>query len=599
MVVKQTLNALIQNIMLLGLLVPGILLSGVALASDTKLNASVDRNKIYETDTLNLILSGEIAIDISFGGLMNFSRSQLATPELSILEDDFEILDQQQQYNMKSINGQSTSEVTWRYTLAPKRSGTLVIPQIEYQGASSEAISIEVLPGKAPVNADNPPQVFLEVEVDKTSAYVQEQVMYTLRLYASDHLASGDLSDPAPIDAIVEKLGDDNKYFRMAYNQRYEVIERKYLLFPQKSGELVVPAQSFNGLLIDTRSRNRVRVRENSEQISLNIKPPAASFSGQSWLPATSLELSEKWDGQPESINVGDSLTRIIEINALGLLGSALPPLPLSDISGMKVYPDQPVVDSYEHDSGVQSLRRETYALVAVQSSQTQLPEIRIPWWDTVNDVERIAVIPARPLIINTGGASAAIPDTPTVQSSQANLDTQVAPDNTANLAEVEALTPGDSLASTNSANTDDSKWYAVIILLLFGWLSTTFLLLRRASLGKTQSESSGVAQNLQTATLIQAVKADDANMPRLLLDWLSKRQHRSAELPPLTLSDIATQEPVLYQSLSAFEAFQYAEQSLATRAAYDKKLVLARIRELDKTTEKTTTATPLQAFYP
>ena len=58
-------------------------------------------------------------------------------------------------------------------------------------------------------------------------------------------------------------------------------------------------------------------------------------------------------DIPPENITVGDSLTRIISIQALGLLGSALPPLNIKDINGFKQYPDQPSTESTEHEAGV------------------------------------------------------------------------------------------------------------------------------------------------------------------------------------------------------------------------------------------------------
>ncbi|WP_255375143.1 BatD family protein, partial [Oleiphilus sp. HI0061] len=162
------------------------------------------------------------------------------------------MLDRQQNYSMRSINGDTTTEVTWNYTLSPKQAGTLTIPQAILQGAKSEAIVIEVVEGKAPIDADNPPPVFIEVETDKSDVYVQEQIQYTVRLFSLGRLSSGNLSEPATSNAIIEPFGEENKYYRMAYNQRYEVIERKYLIYPQKSGALYIDGLAFNGVLIDS-----------------------------------------------------------------------------------------------------------------------------------------------------------------------------------------------------------------------------------------------------------------------------------------------------------------------------------------------------------
>ena len=243
--------------------------------AETTLTASVDRNKIYESDTLNLIIMGDIDMDFSIGGIMNFGRSQIEAPNTDELSQDFEILDQKQSYNMQSINGDTKAQVTWSYSLAPKRAGNLKIPSVAYKDATSNELMINVLKGKAPQDANTPPQVFIEATIDKSEAYVQEQVIYTLRLYSADRLASGELSVPESNDAIIEALGDTKKYFRMAYNRRYEVRERQYLVFPQKSGQLTIDAQSFNGLLIDTKNRRRVRVRESVSYTHLTLPTKA------------------------------------------------------------------------------------------------------------------------------------------------------------------------------------------------------------------------------------------------------------------------------------------------------------------------------------
>ena len=133
----------------------------LSIFAETQLNASVDRSSIYEMDTLNLTIQGQVDIDFSFGGLMNFGLGQSEAPEINGLDKDFEILDTQQSYNMQSINGESKAQVLWRYTLAPKKTGVLEIPVAKYKDAETKAIQVTVLEGKAPRNASEPPAIFL------------------------------------------------------------------------------------------------------------------------------------------------------------------------------------------------------------------------------------------------------------------------------------------------------------------------------------------------------------------------------------------------------------------------------------------------------
>lgn len=560
-----------------------------------QLNASVDRNKIYQNDTINLQITGNIEVDMSIGGLLSFGRSQMEAPDTSAITQDFQILDQRQSYSMKTINGRSQSLSTWSFTLAPKRVGTLRIPAIDYQGAKSNEIVIDVLSGAAPKNEDNPPPLFIEAEIDKSSAYVQEQLVYTIRLYAVSQVR-GELSDPSPQDAIVERLGETKKFYRMAYNQRYEVQENSYLIFPQQSGALTIEAQSFNGFVVNPRTRNRVHVRELSEALTVNIKAPPAEFSGDIWLPAISMAMNEKWEQSPDSTSVGDSLTRTIEIQALGLLGSALPPVATADIKGFKVYPDQPNIESFAHENGVQSLRRETTALVAIREGQARLPEIKLPWWDTVNDVERVAVIPARDVAVEAlvGDAS----QTPTPATMKNNeLVTDLAQVGSTDISETPVPDGQTSKLNSPARNNNITPWLLVIALLIIAWGSTTWFLLGKLREPRSDEGDNNNTQSVQFKQLIQLVKKNDPEFSRLLVGWLQQQQ---PSLSIRSLHDIPDSWDDLRESALAFEATHYGKASDRANAFSEQALIDALMR-FNKASSNTTTqdSNMLQPLYP
>jgi len=564
--------------------------------AETTLTASVDRNKIYESDTLNLIIMGDIEMDFSLGGIMNFGRTQLEAPNTDELSKDFEILDQKQSYNMQSINGDTTAQVTWSYSLAPKRTGTLNIPAVKYKDAESNELTINVLKGKAPQDANNPPQVFIEATLDKSAAYVQEQVIYTLRLYSADRLASGELSVPESNDAIIEALGDTKKYFRMAYNRRYEVRERQYLLFPQKSGKLTIDAQSFNGLLIDTQNRRRVRVREFTEPMSIDIKSPPSSFTGDTWLPATSLYLSEKWETAPENLMVGESITRTLEIKALGLLGSALPPIGINKTPGLKIYPDMPNVESQQHESGAQSIRQESIALVAVSPTEITLPEVRVPWWDTLNDVERVAIIPAHTFNIIVNPEIENLVQVPQM-SQKPSIDLSpelITPDQI----EPKSTKPGTPV--TESAN--NQFWYTIIVLILLGWICTTLLLLKKRTVTNNLETSFSPEPELGLLykNLCEAIKKDNHEMPKHLILWASKfSKSTNLDLQIQNLHDLEKLNETIFIQAKAFEAELYAGESTSNQNIYDKTLLQQHIKTLIKESNKTSNTSPLRPMYP
>lgn len=530
--------------------------------AETQLNATVDRSKIYEMDTLNLTIQGQVDVDFSFGGLMNFGLGQSDAPEINGLENDFEILDRQQSYNMQSINGESKAQVLWRYSLAPKTTGNLIIPSAKYKGTETKPIEITVLEGKSPTNSSEPPTIFLEVETDKQSAYVQEQIIYTLRLYTQG-LINGELSEPSSTDAIIEPFGEQKKYYRMAFDQRYEVVERKYLIFPQKSGQLTIPEQTFQG--ISLKNGKRTRVKDKSDVLLLKIKPPAASFSGKQWLPATSLFLNEQWQGDLEKLKVGDSITRKIEISALGLLASALPPVNLAKNPLYKLYIDKPLTESLQHEAGAQSKRTDSFAIVAINEGEIQLNEIRIPWWDTVNDVERVAIIPARQLNIAKN---------PQLVQQQIQLPVTNTSENpvteTENKIENTDKPQGEA---NNLVIQTNHLWQTLTALFLILWIFSSLFFYRKIYQLKGQLSAIPVPQapentneNVRFEAVLTAIKRNDKQLSQLILNWLSSlKDNPSGKLGFNSIEEIKCFAPEIYQELLDFETQLYSKKTDST----------------------------------
>jgi hypothetical protein len=90
------------------------------------------------------------------------------------------------------------------------------------------------------------------------------------------------------------------------------------------------------------------------------------------WLPARSLTLEEHWNPDPGSqqVQIGDSLTRNITLRAEGLSSTQLPPLPATEIIGLRRYPDQPLLRNEISERGMTANREEREALVPTHAAR-------------------------------------------------------------------------------------------------------------------------------------------------------------------------------------------------------------------------------------
>jgi hypothetical protein len=376
-----------------GLLIVGTLLfPGLALA---ELSATVDRREIAMGETLRLTLLGD-------------AGEQPAEIDLTPLARDWEILSRSSATNARYINGQNQVTRTLEMELAPLREGTLSIPSLTNGGRTTTPLSIRVNP--EPVVAPGDALVLFEASIEDASVYVQAETILTITLQQAINLDGGEISAFDIPDAIVEDL-ERRSFQRRVGNRTWLVTELRYAVYPQKSGRLTIPAVGFTARevqpgrsLLGARLGRRLRLA--SEPIELDVKPVPASFPGEVWLPARELSLTENWSIDPETLNVGDSTTRTLTLVARGLQGSQLPPL--SSVQGslnipeLRFYPDQESIDQSELSDGLQGQRIQSEALVARSGGSWQLPEIRVPWWNTETDSLQYATLPARSVSVAT-----------------------------------------------------------------------------------------------------------------------------------------------------------------------------------------------------
>ena len=352
-----------------------------ALPSFAAVTASVNRSTISEFEQLELTVSiRDVAI--------------VRQPDFSEIARDFEILSQGESRQASLFGRQSAVVTTYTLALRPKRLGKLSIPPITVAGSRTRAIPINVVAPSAATQQRDARFVFFETRVDKQSAYVQSQIIYSLKLFFVDNIG-GNFPDPPVIpEAVVEPVGGENRDVVMVNNQRFNVLEKRYAIFPQKSGQLTIPREVFRG----TRGSNRFfaqrqQVAAISDPITINVKPRPAEFSGDTWIAAKSMNLMERWTDNPPQFKVGEPVNRIVSIHAVGLTGSLLPLVPDLDLDTVKTYADPPVTDERASGDGIVASSVTTVGIVPTKAGTITLPEIRIPWWNTATDKEEVAVM--------------------------------------------------------------------------------------------------------------------------------------------------------------------------------------------------------------
>ncbi|NOS74356.1 MAG: protein BatD, partial [Methyloglobulus sp.] len=268
----------------------------------------------------------------------------------------------------------------------------------------------------------------------------------------------------------------DSNYNTVVDGVSYLVTERKYAIFPQKSGTMTIKPLSLTAAVIMDRqpdfrdffgSRMTKTKRVLSKEVTLNVKPAPSSFTGKDWLAAEKLELSQEWSGDIQQMKVGEPLTRTLTLRGEGTTVGQLPELnKVVTDANLKTYPDQPVLNEQKLSGGISASRQEKIALIPATAGKHVLPAIEIPWFNTKSQAIEIARIPET--TINVVGA---IDNQPEAIKSPKLLATPAAP-----ITKAESNTQ----VPVNNGVPQSSIWLWVSLFLALGWMATVIYFLQR-----------------------------------------------------------------------------------------------------------------------
>ncbi|MEX5576030.1 BatD family protein [Pseudomonas lijiangensis] len=505
-------------------LLTGLFLGLVVLSSQAaELIAKVDRTRLNSGETVELTLE---TTDVTLFG----------KPDLSALDANFDVRGTRQINRLTTLDSGNQATTRWIITLLPRQSGIVVIPSLQLGELKSQPVSLQVMQSDTREKGNQLAPIFIETSLDQESVYVQAQAVLTLRIYHSVSLFDDSSLSPLQIaEARVDKLGESRTYEKLINGVRHGVIETRYAIYPQQSGTLEVPALVFSATLVQTGSQNQEAspfgpqpgrlMRVSSAKVPLNVKPKPADYPADvPWLPARSVTLEESWNPEPGNSQVGDSLTRTIILKAEGLSGSQLPPLPATQVAGLRHYPDQPQLGNLVSERGLIGTREEREALVPNRPGAIDLPTVDVTWWNTREDHLEHSSLPARTLQINNNPGLAV--DTP-VNNEQGGLTVLGPP-----------VWP----------------WQLSTLLLALTTLLSLILWWRaRGQPAVTRAVQTGPSPRTVLDDLKRACTANDPHATRQALDAWARQQ-------PETLADMAARFVPLSDALDGLNGALYSE---------------------------------------
>ena len=388
-----------------------LLLAFGAGAAGAQTRAWLDRDHIAlgETTTLNI----------------QTDQASVTAPDYAPLQAEFDVSGNSSSRQFELINGTASEHVLFAVALQPRHGGRISIPSLRVGNERTQPLALIVS-----AQAATPTQggtVFIESQIDAQRPYVQQAIGYTVRLYSATPLVSGQLDQDAPEGASLQRIGDDTQYTRDIDGRTYKVVERHYLLIPERSGTLTIPGARFQGnaaggFFDDFMGDGERELHAGGapRQIAVRAIPGNAP---QPWLPLRALSL--RYLSTPQRARAGEAASVSIEMAADGATAAQLPELQLSADNGAQVFADAAQSDDRFVDGRPQARVVRRFSIVPAHAGDVRISAPRMSWWDADAGVARSATLPDLLVHVAAGanGTGAARATPPSASATQDKHD--------------------------------------------------------------------------------------------------------------------------------------------------------------------------------
>lgn len=345
---------------------------------------SLDRNEATVTDNIRMV--------VKISGV----RSTDSWPEVNGL-DPFDVVRQGSSSRVEVINTKFSSAVEYNYMIQPKEEGIYKIgpARLTIDGktitSNTESLTIKKPSRSSGIDRGN---IFLSAALSSKKIYIEEQAVYTLKLYYQVSVKDVSLSLPEAKNLTFKQIDKPSEYQSVYNGKSYQVLEARYVLIPSAEGTYGIKPARMNLGVMQSRGSGfgifddpffpAAAVSPKSvisEPLELNVLPlpkkeRPSDFTGMVG------KFDMKASLEPAKIKKGESATLTVVIEGHGNV-KMIPDLKGPVQQDIKIYADQPVFEESVDSGGVKGSKTMKWALVPEKEGQYEIASLTVNFFDT------------------------------------------------------------------------------------------------------------------------------------------------------------------------------------------------------------------------
>ncbi len=224
--------------------------------------------------------------------------------------------------------------------------------------------------------------IWADVSLNQSAVYVGEPVGVSVKVYTSTWFTSGlDLGN-------IKVQGAFSVYFRPVSisfqkdGKTYAGVEQIYNVFPYETGDVTFPVLEIEVESPAPGDFKGIKHTVKTTEKTIRVKPAPTAFASAEWLVANGLSVTDRWNGDPKQVKVGDVLQRQISRTAYGTVSELIPPIVWDSLPGVSEYPSRSVVSNNKDKTSISASRTETMRYLFEKEGEIIIPEMVFTWYN-------------------------------------------------------------------------------------------------------------------------------------------------------------------------------------------------------------------------
>lgn len=225
--------------------------------------------------------------------------------------------------------------------------------------------------------------LFTTTTINKKEVMVGQPFKVKLSIYTTTWFTEGlNFEDFQLPNALMVKDGRAIPNSLNIGKYQYSGVEQTYIVFPFAAGENVFPSLD---LVVSTPDPGDFKGKKHTlhtKEKSIKVVPPPVGEDPKSWLVATSVRISDKWNKDLSKVKVGDVLKRTVRITAGNTLGPMIPVREYDSLNWAGVYPEHPTNSNYNKDNYISGTQKQVITYLVQEAGEFEVPRITVHYYN-------------------------------------------------------------------------------------------------------------------------------------------------------------------------------------------------------------------------